>query len=197
MKKIRLSHLMFGAVLVTLVVLNLLLLYKNQALRRNLDQSSQTIESAPSFSPLLTAGVRPFCFTFLNPKTGEPYKPKLILLVFFSTSDCITCLREAHIWQELDKEYHKRGLRLLCMVPSNDSLKAEEFAKAESLDLPLVFADSIYIKQHIGIPQTPFKVLLDSNLTVVYLNGPNTEIEDQQRFKNVIEKWCGLMLQRD
>jgi len=94
----------------------------------------------------------------------------------------------------LDEEYGKRGFRLLCMVPSDDSSKAEEFSKAESLDLPLVFVDSVYVKEHLGIPHTPFKVLLDSTLTVVYMSGPNSESEDQLRFKDVIEKWCALSL---
>jgi len=192
--KIKFSSFIGGVVILALVVFNLLLLQKDRALRKDFDQLSQKIQFSSTFSPLLSNGGRPFCLSFVSPETGKPYKPKLILLVFFSANDCITCLQEARIWQDLDKEYHKRGLRLICMVPSNDSLKTKEFAEAESLDLPLAFVDSIYIKQRIGTPQTPFKVLLDSVLTVVYLNGPNTEIEDQQRFKNVIEKWCALSL---
>lgn len=192
--KIKFSFLIVGVIILALVIFNLLLLEKDRALRKDFNQLSQRIELSPSVSPLLLTGNKPFCLSFVNPETGEPYKPKLILLVFFSADDCITCLQEAHIWQDLDKEYHKRGLRLICMVPSNDSLKTKEFAEAESLDLPLVFVDSIYIKQRIGTPQTPFNVLLDSTLAVVYLNGPNTEIEDQQHFKNVIEKWCAFSL---
>ena len=80
------------------------------------------------------------------------------------------------------------------MVSSDDSLEMKKFAQAESLTFPIIYVDRVYIKQHIGIPQTPFKVLLDSTLTVVYLNGPNSELEDQLRFKDTIEKWCALSL---
>lgn len=192
--KIKATYLMLVIVLLVLLVFNLLLLHQNRKLRRNLARLSEEFELVSSSSPLLTAGSRPFCFTFVDPKTNEAFKPKLILLVFFSTKDCITCLQEVSIWDNLRKTYKTKGLKILGVVPSDDSLKMEEFTEAESLNLPIIYVDSLYIKQHIGITQTPFKVLLDSSLTVLYLNGPNYEIEDQQRFKNVIEKWCGLSL---
>lgn len=192
--KIKATYLMLVIVLLVLLVFNLLLLHQNRKLRRNLAQLSEEFELVSSSSPLLTAGSRPFCFTFVDPKTNEAFKPKLLLLVFFSTKDCITCLREISIWENLRKSFGSKGLKILGVVPSNDSLKMEKFAEVESLSLPIMYVDSIYIKQHIGIPQTPFKVLLDSSLTVLYLNGPNSEVEDQQRFKNVIEKWCALSL---
>lgn len=176
-----------------LVVFNTLLLQKDHKLEKDISQLSQNIEP-PSFSPLLTAGVQPFCFTFVSPRTGEAYKPKLLLLVFFSTRDCITCLQEVSVWRDLYEEYHSKGMKILGVVPSDDSLQMEKFVEAESLNVPIMYVDSIYIKQHLGIPQTPFKVLMDSTLTVMYLNGPNPEVENQQRFRKVIEKWCALSL---
>jgi len=191
--KLKVGQLILGILILVLIIINLFLLQQNRSQRENLSKLAQT-PSVSSFSPLLLSGTQSFCLTFVDPQTKKAYKPKLILLVFFSSGDCITCLQEAKLWQELDEKYHKRGFRLLYLVTSTDSIKAEEFAKAEGLDLPLAFVDSIYIREHIGIPQTPFKVLLDSTLTVVYLNGPNTEIEDQRRFKKVIERWCDLSL---
>ncbi|MFQ6002376.1 MAG: TlpA family protein disulfide reductase [Candidatus Zixiibacteriota bacterium] len=192
--KIKLVPFITGVIILVLVIFNLLLLQKDRALRNNFNQLSQRVELFSSFSPLLTAGDQPFCFTFLNPETKEPYQPKLVLLIFFSTNDCVTCLQEASLWEELQKNFYPKGLKVLGMVPSTDSLQMKKFAEAESLSFPIIYVDSIYIKQHIGIPQTPFKVLLDSTLTVVYLNGPNSDVEDQLRFKNVIEKWCSLPL---
>jgi len=193
--KIKLVPLIEGVVILALVVFNLLLLHKDRALRKDFNQLSQTAElSSSSFSPLLTAGDQPFCFTFLHPETKEAYQPKLVLLIFFSTNDCVTCLQEASIWEELQKNFYPKGLKVLGMVPSNDSFEMERFAKAESLSFPIMYVDSAYVKRHIGVSITPFKVLLDSTLTVVYLNGPNSELEDQLHFKNVIERWCKLSL---
>ncbi len=170
------------------------LIAKNQTFRKALNQLSAMTNFSSSFSPLLIVGDKPFCFTFLNPETKEPYHPKLVLLIFFSTNDCVTCLQEASLWEDLQKEFYPKGLKVLGMVHSNDFLQMDAFAKAESLSFPIIYVDSIYIKQHIGIPSTPFKVLLDSTLIVVYLNGPNSELEGQLRFKAVIEKWCELSL---
>ncbi len=192
--KIKLVPFIIGVVIFALVVFNLLLLQKDRALRKDFNQLSQRIELSSSFSPLLTAGAQHFCFTFLNPETKDPYHPKLVLLIFFSTNDCVTCLQEASLWEELQKNFNPKGLKILGMVPSTDSLQMAEFARVESLSFPIIYVDSLYIKQHIGVPRTPFKVLLDSTMTVVYLNGPNSELEDQLRFKEVIEKWCELAL---
>jgi len=192
--KIKLVPFITGVVILALVVFNLLLLQKDRALRKNLVKLSQITQFSSSFSPLLTAGEQPFCLSFTSPQTGEPYQPKLILLIFFSTNDCVTCLQEASIWEKLQKDFYPKGLKVFGMVPSNDSLEMQKFAEAESLSFPIMYVDSIYIKQRIGIPLTPFKVLLDSTLTVVYLNGPNSDVENQFRFKNVIEKWCLLSL---
>jgi len=192
--KLKLVPFILGVVIFALVVFNLLLLQTNRALRREFGQLTRRIELSSSFSSLLTAGAQPFCFTFLDPETKEPYHPKLVLLIFFSTDDCMSCLQEASIWEELQKSFYPKGLKVVGMVPSRDSLQMKEFAQAEGLSFPVIYVDSIYIKQHIGIPQTPFKVLLDSSLTVVYLNGPNSELEDQLRFKAVIEKWCEISL---
>ena len=183
-----------GVVILALMLFNLLLLQKDRALKKDINRLSEMIKLSSSFSPLLIAGDRPFCFTFENPETGEQYHPKLILLIFFSTNDCVTCLQEISICEELQESFYPKGLKVLGMVPSNDSLEMKKFAEVESLSFPIVYVDSIYIKQRIGIPQTPFKVLLDSSLTVLYLNGPNSDVEDQIRFKNVIEKWCSLWL---
>jgi len=181
--KIKLAPFITGVIILALVVFNLLLLHKDRVLRKDFNQFSQRIQFSSSFSPLSIAGAQPFCFTFKNPETGETYHPKLVLLIFFSTHDCVTCLQEASIWEELKENFYL-----------NDSLEMKKFAQAESLTFPIIYVDSVYIKQHIGIPQTPFKVLLDSTLTVVYLNGPNSELEDQLHFKDVIEKWCALFL---
>lgn len=183
-----------GSVLLALVVFNLALLKREKECRRNLTEVSRALPTTPIFSPLLTAGIQPFCFTFLNLETKEPYQPKLLLLIFFSTQDCITCLQETSIWEGLYRDFSDKGLKILGMVPLDDSLQMEGFAEAESLSIPIVYVDSMYIKQRIGIPLTPFKVLLDSSFTVLYLNGPNSQIEDQLRFKNVIERWCSLSL---
>jgi len=186
--------LIVGVTILILVVFNLLLLHKDQALRKHVNRLSQQPHFSPSFSPLLAAGAQPFCFTFLGSVAGEPYEPKLVLLTFFSADDCATCLQEASLWDELQKKYYSKGLKVLGMVPSSDSLAASSFVEAESLSFPIVYVDSLYLRSGIGIPCTPFKVLLDSTLTVVYLNGPNSELADQLRFKKVIEKWCELSL---
>lgn len=193
----KLGSLLGGVVILTLVVFNLLLLQENQALKGDLSRFSrisQRSEFSPSFSPLLSAGTQPFCFTFVDPESGELYEPKLALLVFFSIQDCASCLQEASIWQRLQDDFHAKGLKVLGFAPSSESLKMNGFAEAESLSFPIAYVESVYMKRRIGIRQTPFKVLLDSTLTVVYLNGPNSELEDQLRFKDVIERWCALSL---
>jgi peroxiredoxin len=192
--KRKLVSLITAVIMLTLLSFNLLLLQKNRSMGEGFSRLQRPIEFSPSFSPLLAAGEQPFCFTFKNPETGVLYHPKLVLLIFFSARDCETCLQEASSWEELQSSFYSKGLKVIGMVFSNDSLETQGFAQAESLSFPILYVDSIYIKQRLGIPQTPFKVLLDSTLSVVYLNGPNPEVEDQQRFKNVIEKWCALSL---
>ena len=118
-----------GVIILILVVFNVLLLHKDRALRRHVSQLSQESQFSSSFSPLLTAGARPFCFTFLTPEAGQLYQPKLILLIFFSTNDCVTCLQEASVWEDLQKKFYPEGLKILGMVPSNDSLEMKEFAQ--------------------------------------------------------------------
>jgi thiol-disulfide isomerase/thioredoxin len=186
--------LIVGAIILVLVVFNLLLLHKDRALRKHVNRLSQQIRFSPLVSPLLAAGAQPFCFTFLGSVAGEPYEPKLILLTFFSANDCVTCLQEASLWDELQKKYYPKGLKVLGMVARSDSLETSRFMEAEGLGFPIAYVDSLYLKRGIGIPCTPFKVLLDSRLTVVYLNGPNSELADQLRFKEVVEKWCALSL---
>lgn len=193
----KLAYLLGGAVIIALAVFNLLLLQQNQVLEKDVSRFSGIFRShqlSSSSSPLLTAGSQPLCFTFVDPKSQEAYQPRLTLIVFFSPHDCVSCLGETSVWEELEREYGPKGLKVLGMVCSDDHLATGRFADAEGLSFPIVHVDSVYMKNRLGIAQTPFKVLLDSTLTVVYLNGPNSESLEQLRFKAVIERWCALSL---
>jgi len=195
--KAKLAYPLGGAVIIALAAFNLLLLQQNQALEKDVSRFSGVFRSyrlSSSSSPLLTAGSQPLCFTFVDPESGEPYQPRLTLVVFFSVHDCANCLEEASLWEQLQTEYAPKGLKVLGMVCSDDHLETERFADAEGLSFPIVHVDSAYMKNRLGSARTPFKVLLDSTLTVLYLNGPNSELADQLRFEEVIEKWCELSL---
>lgn len=182
-------------IFVVLVVFNLLLLNQNRRLANQLQVLPVEKETQPDLSSVwLTYGGCVPVPEFIVQEKGKTSKPALTLLVFLGPGDCPSCLEEAEIWEKLYQKYRSKGLFVLGMVRTQDTLVAGQIADSYGLTFPISPLDSASQELLWIAPATPFKVVIDSLRRVVYLSGPNSELGEQEHFGEVAEKICRAYL---
>ena len=179
-----------------MVVFNVVILNQNQQLQRELHKLALEKKNPPELLLMrLSASYYPYCGPPPKPgeEPGEP--PPLSMLVFLSRNDCGACLKEAEIWEKLYNKYASRGFHISAVVLKEDYDWALDFAKEFDLSFRISPTEPI-LRQVLGIPPvTPFKVMVDSLHRVVWLSGPNSELEEQKNFAEVAEKLCRAYLE--
>ncbi len=128
----------------------------------------------------------------LNSLTGEEIDltipdSLLTLVIFFSPSDCVGCLEEAKIWENLHKEFKGYALRVIGVASSYKRNSVERFVQKEGLTFPIIFDYKGKQSLKLGILLTPFKVVLNQWGGILFTDPPHKGSEDQNKFGEIVE----------
>lgn len=125
--------------------------------------------------------------TLFEVETGEPInlipESKYRLLIFFSPTDCPSCLDEFRVWESLSSGYERSRLQVVGVLTNASLDESRSFMKALKPSFSLYLDNDKEIERTMGLPHdTPFKVLTDPNGKVVFADGPNYDPFKQKAF---------------
>ena len=122
---------------------------------------------------------------------GSPRRAPLTLVIFFSAQTaCPASLSEVESYRRLVPVFSERGQVVMAVTSRADSAVVASFLDREKLDIYLSVSDSEDLENgltfdRMGISPLfmPFKVLLDSTLTAIYIRGADNTPESQAEFE--------------
>jgi len=125
--------------------------------------------------------------TLFEIETGEPVKfvpeSEYHLLIFFSPSDCPSCLDEFRVWQSLSNRYQRSGLQVVGILINTSLDESRSFMKSLKPSFSLYLDNGKEIERTMGLPHdTPFKVVTGPDGKVVLADGPNFDPSKQKAF---------------
>ena len=123
----------------------------------------------------------------LEVETGKPInfvpESKYRLLIFFSPTDCPSCLEEFRVWESLSNSYEISRLQVVGILINTSLDESRSFMKALKPSFSLYLDNGKEIERTMGLPHdTPFKVLTGPDGKVVFADGPNFDPSKQKAF---------------
>jgi peroxiredoxin len=134
-----------------------------------------------------------------NPETDTIswHKYQMTLLIFFSLDDCAICLYEAEYWAEVSKIFSTDKINIIGITNTPDKTKLSDFQSEYGITFPVLFdhnfkykvtlMNAIYEKLNIDI-QTPFKLIINSNWKLLYIEPATKNFERQKEFLQRVRK---------
>jgi peroxiredoxin len=125
--------------------------------------------------------------TLLEVETGKPInlvsEPKYRLFIFFSPTDCPSCLDEFRVWESLSRSYERSRLQVVGILINTSLDESRSFMKALKPSFRLYLDNAKEIERTMGLPHdTPFKVVTGPDGKVVFADGPNFDSSKQKAF---------------
>ncbi|GAH93236.1 unnamed protein product [marine sediment metagenome] len=125
---------------------------------------------------------------------GSPKRATLTLVIFFSAqTTCPASLSEIECYRRLVPVFSERGQVVMAVTSRADSAVVASFLKQERLDIYLHVSDSEDLEDGLTFDRMglsplfmPFKVLLDSTLTAIYMRGADNTPESQAEFESAV-----------
>lgn len=140
-------------------------------------------------------------FFCLNVEAGDPITldnldAKLNIMIFFNLEDCPLCLFEAEFWGEVSHLYPGKEVSLWGITTKKDPVKLREFMESYRISFPILFDKDGSFKERIlscgDIARmniiSPFKVFINRNHEIFYIEGPTKETEKQELFTERVGK---------
>jgi peroxiredoxin len=126
----------------------------------------------------------------LNSSAGKPvalseFKGQIVLLNFWA-SWCGPCRQEMPILEQLNRQYHAKGVALLGVNVEPDSAAATNWLKATPVTFPILFDTDSKVSQLYSVQGMPNTVIVDRKGVVRYIHrgynaGAENEYLDQIR----------------
>lgn len=126
---------------------------------------------------------------------GQTITPRYLdaglnVLIFFSPGDCPACLFEAGWWAEAAKMFPEPEVIFLGFTPEKDRESIRAFSHEYGISFPILFdMDGDFQDRVLSLDEisrmnitTPFKVFIDRNGEIFYLEGPIKDPEEQKLF---------------
>ncbi|MDE2221318.1 MAG: TlpA family protein disulfide reductase [Gammaproteobacteria bacterium] len=115
----------------------------------------------------------------------DSFKGKVVLVNFWA-SWCGPCRKEMPILEQLNREYHNRGVALLGVNVEPDSAAASDWLKATPVSFPILFDVDSKVSKLYQVEGMPNTVILDRKGNVRYIHrgyqpGAENEYLDQIR----------------
>lgn len=172
-------------ILILLCVLVAGLMIANVMLIQQCQQSNKVNEEKPDLRGVYAAPGTGACFVETD-ANGAPMKAPLTLAIFFSAAtECYDCLSEAESYRRLDSVFCERGQKVVAVTMTEDSVAIDSFLSVKQLDIPLVMSRIGLTFEQMGMyPKfMPVKILYDSTLSMIYMDGANNTSESQANFE--------------
>lgn len=126
----------------------------------------------------------------LNSSAGKPvalaeFKGQIVLLNFWA-SWCGPCRQEMPILEQLNRQYHAKGVALVGVNVEPDSAAATNWLKATPVTFPILFDTDSKVSQLYSVQGMPNTVIIDRKGMVRYIHrgynaGAENEYLDQIR----------------
>jgi len=128
--------------------------------------------------------------------TPDYFDAKLNILIFFSFKDCSSCLYEAEYWGEAPHVFSKSDVILSGITNETDRGALNEFSSEYRLSFPIILDENFSLRDKIvQISKdsrlnisTPFKVFVNRNHEIIYVEGPVKDVDSQRLFTDRISK---------
>lgn len=174
------------SIIIFLIVINFLLIYKNclvkrhmEEINRNFRKSLISIKTVPNFT--------------LSDLKGKKYESKRIikdspftLLVFFSPTDCISCLHEKELWKIISEKI--RGIKIVGIARHINKRELTNWVENAELKFPILYDKESEITKSFGINRTPLKVLTDSKGKILLIDKVRITNSEQENFIKELNK---------
>ena len=110
----------------------------------------------------------------LNSNTGKPlaladFKGQIVLLNFWATW-CGPCRQEMPILEQLNRQYHGKGVTLLGINVEPDSAAAVDWLKATPVSFPILFDVDSKVSSLYEVAGMPNTVIVDRKGVVRYIH---------------------------
>jgi len=110
----------------------------------------------------------------LNSNTGKPlaladFKGQIVLLNFWA-SWCGPCRQEMPILEQLNRQYHGKGVTLLGINVEPDSAAAVDWLKATPVTFPILFDTDSKVSKLYEVAGMPNTVIVDRKGVVRYIH---------------------------
>ena len=110
----------------------------------------------------------------LNSNTGKPlaladFKGQIVLLNFWA-SWCGPCRQEMPILEQLNRQYHGKGVTLLGINVEPDSAAAVDWLKATPVTFPILFDTESKVSNLYEVAGMPNTVIVDRKGVVRYIH---------------------------
>lgn len=175
-------------IVVFLTILNFLLLYKVITLYKYIKTSHNL---APSDKNYLRINSVPYFDLFdLKGKrytTGEIVNiSPFTLLVFFSLTDCASCLMEHELWQKIAK---RELINVVGIARHIDKDELKIWVENSGINFPILYDRDSQITQNFGIKNTPLKILINSEGKVLLIDSVRTTPNEKEEFIDLLENF--------
>lgn len=147
MKRKKLTYL--GGIVSFLLIINIALLYKNNSLRK---KPTFKIRSIPNFVLYDLEGKR-FEYNKIINISGYT------LIIFFSPTDCVSCLNEKKLWKRISDE---KKINILGIARHIDKKELINWIKNSEIYFPILYDMESKITKMLGINITPTKILVNN-----------------------------------
>jgi len=107
--------------------------------------------------------------------SSSPYT----LLVFFSPTDCASCLYEKELWKRISKE---GKIKIIGIGRHIDRRELKEWVKNSEIDFPVLYDVNSQVTKKFGIRRTPLKVLVDNRGIIKSVDRVRLIPSEQEEF---------------
>jgi peroxiredoxin len=128
--------------------------------------------------------------------TTDKLNAKLNILIFFTFEDCASCLYEAEFWSEASHFFRESDVIILAVTNETKKEIIQEFSNEYRISFPIIIDKDSSLKEKV-IPKneisftgitTPFKVFLNRNHEIIYVEGPVKDSEKQSLFRERVSR---------
>jgi len=177
-----------------LLIANGALLWQNRTLSHSLIAMTppQVDQPANGEESLDVRGIYtlPSLGRYFLPDTVVEHAPTMSIVVFLSTkTTCPASMSEIDVFKRLLPELQRRNQTVVAVCAPEDSAGVASFLDSVALSVPLTpVASTQFSFEQMGISTEfmPFKIVLDSTFTAVYMRGSDNSAESQEEFERAV-----------
>lgn len=174
------------AIIIVLIINNFLISYKYHLLKKQNNYYSThnliSVEYLPEFSLYDLKGVK---YTLENITKRNNFT----LFIFFSPTDCISCLAEKKLWK-LISETGQVGL--IGIGNHIDKRELTDWIKNNEIYFPVLFDQNGEFTKKCGIYKTPLKILINQNRKILFIDSVRISQYEQNIFLEKLVKFTNL-----
>ncbi len=111
------------------------------------------------------------------------------LFVFFSPSDCRSCLLERELWKEIFKS---RKVNIIGIAKHADKKELKDWIENSAIPFIVLYDEKGILSKRLGINRTPLKLLVDNKGKILFVDYVRVTSAEQKSFVNELDKRLGF-----